>query len=149
MDFSNPRYRLLFEDGRNFVLSTRDSFDVIMTESVHPIYAGNASLYSRDYYFACKQKLRRHGILSVWVPIYRISPDDFNNILRTFQSVFPHCTVWFTTNCLSRQVLLIGSVSPITIDPDTWRAWVNRPGVRQDLAQLQLDDPYKLLAFAR
>jgi spermidine synthase len=145
--FGNPRYRLVFDDGRNFVASTRGRYDAILTESVHPIYAGNASLYTRDYFAACRKKLTRQGIVSVWVPIYRISPEDLKTILRTFQSVFPHCSVWFTTNSLSRQVLLIGSMRPLSIDIDAWRRRVNHPAVRNDLAELRLDDAYKMFDF--
>jgi spermidine synthase len=145
--FSNPRYRLVFDDGRNFVASTRERYDAILTESVHPIYAGNASLYTRDYFAACRQKLTANGVVSVWLPIYRISREDFKTVLNTFQSVFPHCTVWFTTNSLSRQVLLIGSMRPLSIDIDVWRRCVNHPAVRNDLAELRLDDAYTLLDF--
>jgi spermidine synthase len=145
--FDNPRYRLTIGDGRNYLLATTGRYDAILTESVHPIYAGNASLYSRDYFASCREKLTDSGVVSLWLPIYRISSTDFRCVLRTFQSVFPHCSVWFTTNSLSRQVLVIGTMAPMAIDLPVWRSGARSAAVRGDLGQLGLDDPDKLLSF--
>jgi spermidine synthase/tetratricopeptide (TPR) repeat protein len=143
--FDSARYRLIIGDGRNHVFATAERYDVILTESVHPIYAGNASLYSRDYFLLCRKRLAENGVFSVWLPIYRISFDDFKTVMATFQSVFPHATVWFTTNSLSRQVLVIGTMKKLEIDFTAWVAMVNDSSVRRDLKKVRLDDPLKLL----
>ncbi len=143
--FDSAGYSLHIGDGRNYLLMSRDTFDVILTESVHPIYAGNASLYSRDYFTLCRDHLSKHGVFSVWLPIYRIAPEDFKTVLQTFESIFPHTTVWFTSTCASRQVLLIGTVEKTAIDVPTWVAMAGSPGVHNDLKEVNLGDPYKLL----
>jgi spermidine synthase len=143
--FDSARYRLIIGDGRNHVFATADRYDVILTESVHPVYAGNASLYSRDYFDLCRKRLSENGVFSVWLPIYRISPDDFKTVMATFLSVFPHATVWFTSNSLSRQVLLIGTMRKLDLDFRTWIQMVNQPNVLKDLREVRLDDPLKLL----
>ena len=53
----DPRVTIRVDDGRNFVLTARDKYDVILTESIHPIYAGNGNLYSLEYFSLCKQRL--------------------------------------------------------------------------------------------
>jgi spermidine synthase len=143
--FGNARYRLIIGDGRNHVLATRERYDAILTESVHPVYAGNASLYTQDYFAACRLRLTDNGIFSVWLPIYRISLTDFKTVMATFLTVFPHASVWFTPNSLSRQVLLIGTMKELRIDVARWNAMVRAPGVASDLAEVRLDDPVKLL----
>jgi spermidine synthase len=143
--FDSARYTLKIGDGRNHVFTTAERYDVILTESVHPIYAGNASLYSRDYFDLCRKRLSDNGVFSVWLPIYRISRDDFKTVMRTFQSVFPHATVWFTTNSLSRQILLIGTMKKLGIDLQAWTAMASEPKVNHDLKEVHLDDPLKLL----
>jgi spermidine synthase/tetratricopeptide (TPR) repeat protein len=143
--FDSTRYTLIFNDGRNHVFTTAERYDVILTESVHPIYAGNASLYSRDYFDLCRKRLSENGVFSVWLPIYRISPDDFKTVMATFLSVFPHATVWFTSNSLSRQVLVIGTMKKLDLDFRTWNQMVNQPNVLKDLREVRLDDPLKLL----
>ena len=144
--FDSTRYRLIIGDGRNHVLTTTKHYDVILTESVHPVYAGNASLYTQDYFAACRRRLTENGVFSVWLPIYRISRDDFKTVMATFVSVFPHASVWFTANSLSRQVLLIGTMKKLEIDFATWVTMAEGDaGVRNDLKQVSLDDPLKLL----
>jgi spermidine synthase len=143
--FGSTRFHLIIGDGRNHVLTTAFRYDVILTESVHPIYAGNASLYTQDYFRACRGRLTENGVFSVWLPIYRLSRGDLKTVMATFVSVFPHASVWFTTNSLSRQVLLIGTMKKLEIDFATWVAMVNEPKVRKDLRQVRLDDPLKLL----
>ncbi|GAH54015.1 unnamed protein product, partial [marine sediment metagenome] len=53
---NDPRVNIKVGDGRNFVLTTQEKYDVILTESIHPIYAGNGNLYSREYFNLCKEK---------------------------------------------------------------------------------------------
>lgn len=143
--FDSSRYRLIIGDGRNHVFATKERYDAILTESVHPVYASNASLYTRDYFAACRMRLTESGVFSVWLPIYRISPGDFKTVMATFLSVFPHASVWFTPNSLSRQVLLIGTMKELRIDVARWNALVRAPGIASDLAKVRLDDPVKLL----
>jgi len=143
--FDSARYHLIFGDGRNHVFATKKRYDVILTESVHPVFAGNASLYTQDYFATCRQRLTENGVFSVWLPIYRISRDDFRTVMATFQSVFPFATVWFTANSLSRQVLLIGTMKKLHLDYATWCARALDPGVLKDLKEVRLDDPAKLL----
>ncbi len=48
--FADPRVRVFIQDARAFVLAADEKYDVIMDDSVHPGFQGNASLYSRDFF---------------------------------------------------------------------------------------------------
>lgn len=141
--FGRPFFRVIVEDGRNYLLRDKNKYDVIMTDSIHPLYAGNASLYSRDYFRLCRKKLTENGVIVVWLPMWKLSPGDFRMVLKTFQSVFPHATAWYLTNCLNRQVHLIGTVGETSINREAW--FKNVLAMKEDLEPVNLGDPYKLL----
>jgi len=143
--FKDVRFKLIIGDGKNYVLMTNKKYDVILTESVHPLYEGNASLYNRDYFQSCRDQLNEDGLMSVWLPLYRLSDDDFRMIVRSFVSVFPHASMWYTTNCRNRQVLLIGSVRKLRIDFKKFVERVEAWKVRGDLKEVHMDNPLALL----
>ena len=143
--FDNPAYTVVIEDGRNYMLISNEKYNVILTESIHPVFAGNANLYSKDYFELCRKRLTGEGILSIWLPLWALSLDDFRMVINTFHSVFPHSTVWYTTNFDSKQVHLIGSKKKLSIDFSIWEKKIEEEKIKQDLREVRLDDPYKLL----
>ncbi len=141
--FDKPFFHLVIEDCRNYLRRDKTKNDVIMTDSIHPLFAGNASLYTRDYFELCRERLSETGVIVVWLPMWKLSTDDFKMVLKTFQSVFPQSSVWYLTNCINRQVYLIGTIREISIDREAW--FRNILAVKEDLEQVNLGDPYKLL----
>ena len=51
-----PRLTATINDGRNFILASPETFDVILSDSIHPRYAGNGSLYTEDECPVCKAR---------------------------------------------------------------------------------------------
>ncbi len=60
--FDDPRVHIVIEDGFNFVQTTRDRFDVIISDSTDPIGPGEA-LFKADFYAHCKRCLTPGGLL--------------------------------------------------------------------------------------
>jgi len=143
--FADPRYHVFIEDGRTYVLSAERKYDVILTESIHPAYPGNASLYSADYFRYCKARLADDGIISVWIPLYWLSSDDLKMICKSFSEVFPHATLWRGNNGHNKHAQLIATQGPLSIDFDVFRRELRRPRIRQDLARLDLENVFTLL----
>ena len=56
---ADPRVRVIIADGRNYLLTTRERYDVIISEPSNPWLAGLASLFSTDFYQIARQLLRR------------------------------------------------------------------------------------------
>ena len=94
----DPRVHLEINDGRNFILGTREKFDVILSDSIHPRYAGNGSLYTRDYFELCRQRLNPGGVISMWLPMYSLTTRNYLQIVRAFRDVFPNTTIWSVPN---------------------------------------------------
>ncbi len=60
--FEDPRVNIVIDDGRRFVETTRERFDVIISDSTDPIGPGEA-LFEEDFYTQCKRCLAPEGIL--------------------------------------------------------------------------------------
>ncbi|MEO2003814.1 MAG: tetratricopeptide repeat protein, partial [Candidatus Poribacteria bacterium] len=77
------------------------------------------------------------GVMSQWVPLHRVPLAEFKTILRTFQDVFPHTTVWYkyTPDFL----ILAGTKNPQSIDFRDWIARAESPAVDADLGEDDLD----------
>ncbi len=145
----SPRFRINFEDGRNFMLTSTRTYDVITLESIHPKWdAGNASLYSREFYRLCKSRLDRGGFISQWAPLNGMTLREFKTILRTFSEVFPHASLWFvqpTSHLASTNAILLGAQERLSIDTDRFLAAFGKPAVARDLAEEGVDDAIQLL----
>jgi len=143
----NPKVHLTIEDARNFVLATPNRYDVILSDSIHPTYAGNGTLYSQDYFRLCKNKLNKGGYVSFWMPMYLLSPQDYKTIIKTFQSVFPYVTIWYVNNAIEAYSIVIGRNEPITIDVAQLKEKLAEPRLARDLAQIDVKDEYDILSF--
>jgi spermidine synthase len=145
----SPKFKLSLEDGRNFLLTSTHGYDVITLESIHPKWdAGNASLYSRDFYQLCKSRLNPGGLISQWAPLNGMTLPEFKTILRTFGQVFPHASLWFVKPSgylASTNAILLGARERLSIDTDHFLSAAERPSVARDLVEEDVDDPIQLL----
>jgi spermidine synthase len=138
---SDPRLRLVVNDGRNHLLLTDRRYDVVTSDPFEPTVAGAASLFTLEHFRLGRDRLAPGGIMCQWLPLYELGPAEFDSIARTFAMVFPSVSVWFT----GRDTLLIGSMQPPVVDLERVAARMREPAVRRDLADVGYDDPYRLL----
>jgi len=89
----DPRVRARVDDGRNFLLVTRERYDVIEADVILPWFAGANNLYSAEYYRLVASRLKPGGIVAQWLHT-GIPEKDYKILLRTFVSVFPNTTLW-------------------------------------------------------
>lgn len=143
----NPKVHLTIEDARNYVLATTHKYDLILSDSVHPTYAGNGTLYSRDYFALCKKILNPGGFVSFWMPSYLLSETDYKTIVKTFQSEFPYVMIWYVNNAIEAYTIIIGRAGPIEIDVQGIRHELENPRVARDLAQIQVFEPNDILGY--
>ena len=146
---ASSRFNLTFEDGRNFLLTSSRTYDVITLESIHPKWdAGNASLYSRDFYRLCKNHLAPGGFISQWAPLNGMTLAEFKTILKTFSESFPHASLWFaqpTSYLAATNAILLGSQAPLSIDTDRLRAAFGKPALARDLEEEGVGDAIDML----
>jgi len=144
---ADPRVEVVFTDGRNKVLADRQTYDVILSDSVHPRFSGNGSLYTYDYYRLLKDRLNPGGLVSQWLPFYSITPENFKMIIKSFYRVFPNTSVWFCNNTINAYVIVIGKLDNGLIDYGVMKRKLAIPAAAADLGEIDSASPYKLLDF--
>jgi spermidine synthase len=93
---SYPGLVIHVEDARNFLLQTDLQFDLITTDATHPANSSSWALFTREFYEQVRAHLAPGGVFLQWVPVHSLAIDDYKAILRTYQSVFPTATLWYT-----------------------------------------------------
>jgi spermidine synthase len=85
----SPAARILVEDGRTFIASQPNQYDVVVGDLFLPWRAGVGRLYSVEHLQAVKASLRSDGLFCQWLPLYQFTAAQLELVLCTFQSVFP------------------------------------------------------------
>ncbi|HUA64038.1 MAG TPA: fused MFS/spermidine synthase [Verrucomicrobiae bacterium] len=147
---NDPRTTIYYDDARHFVLTSRDKFDIITSDPIHPWVKGSATLYSKEYFEMVKDHLNPGGVVTQWVPLYESSADVVKSEIATFFSVFPGGSVWANElNGGGYDVFLLGQAEPTKIDIDAMQARLDRPDyarVTDSLRQVGLGSAIQLLA---
>jgi spermidine synthase len=143
----DPRVRVRIADARSLVAVTREAYDLILSDSTHPRFRGNAGLYARDYFFNCARRLRPGGILSTWLPLYGLSVQDVQGILKSLYSVFPHVQVWYANSEPHENTIVLASLQPISIEPALLARRLAALRIAEDLAEVEIRSATQLLDF--
>jgi spermidine synthase len=117
--FQDPRTRMIYDDARHFILTTKDEFDIITSDPIHPWVKGTATLYSKEYFELVKKHLKPGGVITQWVPLYESDFDTVKSELATFFDVFPNGTIW--GNDISGEgydIVLLAQTEPTKINLD-------------------------------
>ena len=109
------RLTVINDDGRNYLASTRQQYDVIISEPSNPWLTGVSDLFTVDHWRITKQRLRPGGIYCQWVQLYELSPGNIKTIYRTFASQFEHVLV-LSADDRSSDTVMLGSDQPIQLD---------------------------------
>lgn len=123
----DPRVEVVFDDARHFLATTREKFDVITSDPIHPWVRGNSVLFSREYYAIVRSKLKPGGLATQWVPLYETDELAIKIQMRTFMDAFPHGTVWNTMiSGKGYDVVLVGQEEPLRLDLAAMQARLDR-----------------------
>jgi len=125
------------QDGRTFTRWTQNKYDVITLEPMSPIQAGTVNLYSREFYQLAAARLNKDGLMMQWLPLHLVGPDDAKSILKTFQEVYPHTSIW--NSFLTRIVLLVGSKEEIALDKIRFEELMRVPEIQNSAQQIGIN----------
>jgi hypothetical protein len=120
----NRRVNVHIGDGRELLLTTERTYDVIVSEPSNPYRAGVASLFTREFYQAGAARLAPGGLFAQWLQSYEIDGTTASMALRTLGSVFPYVSVWSPGGS---DLVLVGSASPQKVDMNRLRKVVAEP----------------------
>ena len=134
---SDPRVTVHINDGRQHLLMSGPSYDLITLEPPPIVHAGVAALYSREFYRLARERLKPGGFLSQWLPVYQVPEPIALAMARAFLDVFPNSVL---LSGAQSNLLLVGTTGPkLEIDPARVEATLSSiPAVRLDLQRLDL-----------
>jgi len=90
----DPRVRVHIEDGRFFLETTAERYDLITSEPPPPRGSGINALYSLEYFRLIHDHLRDGGVVTYWLPIRQLHQSEGQAIIRGFCTAFPDCSLW-------------------------------------------------------
>ena len=115
---ANSKVNLIYGDARELLLTSRERYDLIVSEPSNPYRAGVASLFTREYYQTVADKLNSGGLFAQWLQAYDVDLRTIRIFYATLGVVFPHIETWQTQN---GDLLLMGCKDPISYDIDSLR----------------------------
>ena len=116
--FEDPRAVVIPEDGRNHLLGSGETYDVIVADLFNPWKAGTGGLYTREHYRVARDRLAPGGLYAQWLPLFQLSQDEFGIIARTMLEVFPQVTFWRGNFRAGKPIaLLVGRTDDAPLDP--------------------------------
>jgi spermidine synthase len=143
----DSRVRVILDDGRSYLASTRERYDVIISEPSNPFLSGCSSLFTREFFQAARRALNPGGRLLQWIHIYGMDPPGVASILEALRTEFPHAYAFqFLPN--DGDLMLLASDRALT--PADLPSWDALPALaREDLEQLRLHGTPDLWSLMR
>jgi len=80
---SDPRLRLIIDDGRRYLLNSEEKFDLITTDPLRTTTAYSNNLYSENFFRLVDKHLNPGGIYLAW-------QDEHHVVPKTLAAVFPY-----------------------------------------------------------
>jgi spermidine synthase len=162
--FSEPNFdvlrsskvRVRLDDGRHYLLTTKEKFDGITVDPLDPWVKGAANLYTREFVEAMKQHLNPGGVVTMYVQLFETNTEAVKSAVATFFEVFPNGTIWGNPyQGQGHDMVLLGQLPvsdeiPLRIDLDEMEQRVGYRGgdskMAQSLAEVGMNSPVDLFA---
>jgi spermidine synthase len=131
---NDPRVEIVYDDARHYILTTREKFDIITSDPIHPWVKGAATLYTTEYFDLVKQRLNPGGVVTQWVPFYESDAAVVKSEIATFFEAFPGGSIWGNDESgFGYDVVMLGGAEPMVLDVDAIEARL----VRDDFAPVR------------
>jgi predicted membrane-bound spermidine synthase len=128
---SNPKVRITIGDARERLLTSKRTYDLIVSQPSNPFRAGIASLFTKEYYEAARNRLTPDGAFVQWIQAYEIDARTLRTVFATFASAFPHVETWQVG---PDDLALIGATHPLGYTADGLAARIAAEPFRSALA---------------
>ncbi len=114
---NGKQVKVVYDDGRHFLRTTHEKFDIITSDPIDPWVKGCAALNTVEYYRMCRDHLNPGGSVSLWIPFYESNLETTKSVIATFFQVFPNGIVWSNDReGVGYDAILFGQVEPTVID---------------------------------
>jgi spermidine synthase len=147
---NDRRTKVFYDDARHYLMTTRDTFDVITSDPLDPWIKGTAALYTKEFFESAKSHLNPAGVFGLFVQLYESDEPTVKSEMATFFDVFPSATVWSNyVNGDGYDFVLIGQRDATLINVDELQERLNRPdhsAVANSLREVGFRTAVELLA---
>ncbi len=147
----SPKVQVRIDDGRHYLMTTKERFDGITVDPLDPWVKGAASLYTKEFLEVMKQHLNRGGVVTMYIQLFETDLEAVKSSVATFFEVFPNGTIWGNPyQGQGHDMVLLGQVEPLRIDLDQMEQRIGYRGgdskIAQSLAEIGMNSPVDLFA---
>jgi spermidine synthase len=86
--FEDPRSHIVYEDAKTFFASSRQPYDLIISEPSNPWVSGVATLFSEEFYGRIAQYLAPDGYFVQWMQIYETNIGVLASVIKALSAHF-------------------------------------------------------------
>ena len=144
----NERFKLVFNDARNFFSTTKSKYDIVISIPSNPWVAACAPLFTKEALESGKKILKKDGTWCQWIHFYGMSIKEIQVFFKTFLSVYPHALVFGKPGDTARDLIIIGSDKPIRLDNDRIKKLLKsgEPSAKLLKDKIGVTEPAQILA---
>ncbi|MFI4868572.1 MAG: spermidine synthase [Steroidobacterales bacterium] len=139
--FEDPRSHIVYEDAKTFFASSREPYDLIVSEPSNPWVSGVATLFSDEFYDRITHYLAPDGYFVQWMQVYETNLGVLASVIK---ALAPHFGAYALYNTDDLDILIVATRGAQLRTPDDGllqspqlRAELKRIGV-QSVADIQL-----------
>ena len=145
----DKRLRIIPQDARNMLLTSKKEYDVIISQPSNPWIRGESSLFSMEWYSLVNKHMNKGGLFLQWVPSYLMDETDLKIIFHTVRSVFPNLTLW-SSGSAGDLILVARKGLPLRLDYNLISQKIKHEKIRQDIIRTGLNPmllPFRLFVM--
>jgi len=144
----DPRSRLVVEDAGTYLRSTKEDFDVIISEPSNPWIAGVGNLFTKEFYQEARRRLSPGGIFCQWIQTYSVSRTTLSTVFRTVATVFPKGHLFYVET--SGDLIIVAVPDrELLLNVDSMTATLGQAAVVADLDRIGIHSLQDLLGAYR
>jgi predicted membrane-bound spermidine synthase len=113
--FADRRSHVVYEDAKTFFASTRQPYDLIVSEPSNPWVSGVSTLFSDEFYARITRYLAPDGYFAQWVQVYETNIGVLASIIK---ALAPHFGTYTLYNVDDLDVLIVATRGPVPGVPD-------------------------------
>ncbi len=83
----DPRVKVIYDDGAEFVKRTDETYDLIVVDGADPVPPADV-LFKREFYESCKERLRKGGIFASQTESPFYNPDVTSYVYSTLKGIW-------------------------------------------------------------
>ena len=129
--FEDPRSHVIIEDAKTFFASSREPYDLIVSEPSNPWVSGVATLFSDEFYGRITHHLTPDGYFVQWMQVYETNLSVLASVIK---ALAPHFGAYALYNVDDLDVLIIATKRASLGTPD--ERLLQSPALRAELERI-------------